>query len=225
MIVHIYLSDKCNLLTNSKFEGMTQPERYSESFLVKIRAGNLKAWTKLYNDFNVILFHKARQLTNNTEVALDIVAEIFATFWTIKEKFNTEFDIRAYMYVSCRNRAYDHLRDNTIENKHREGIVYNLYGPDPTTSPAENPAMAEIARLQIIKGVHDQINKLPGRQASVLKGYLQGKSTLSIAQELGISEQTVRNIKGMAVRKLRHFYSFKKLAQFVLFYSIQRWLN
>ncbi len=57
------------------------------------------------------LVYFAYRLTQNEEEAEDIVADCFAKLWEKREGFQTAENIKAYLYISCRNVCLTYLRD------------------------------------------------------------------------------------------------------------------
>lgn len=204
---------------------MARPKRYDQDFVQLIQCGNRNAWTKFYDDMSLLLFHRMRELTGNGEMARDIVAEVFTNFWLIKQNFNAQDDITAYLYVSCRNKAYDYLRSVNIDQRHSSAIAYHLYGAHPGQDPGENMEEVENVKYDILKTIYDKIEELPPRQNQILLMYLKGNNTRQIASQLQISEQTVRNLKSQAVISLKQMSVFKNIGLLlIILYRLFRML-
>src|SRR5690606_11976614 len=65
--------------------------------------------------------------------------------------------------------------------------------------------LTEIARTEMLKELHAAIAKLPEKAGRIVREtYLEGKSNQEVADEMGISLQTLRNQKSRALTILRN---------------------
>ena len=140
----------------------------------------------------------------DTDLAEDIVQECFTTLW---EKIGQGFPIsnrRAYLYMAVRNRSLDHLRRKGLPTESLK--PYDTYGIIEDDDAEERSAME--ARLWTA------IDSLPEKCRQVfLMSKRDGLRYEEIAEELGLSVNTVRNQISKALNVLKDgakkIYSFK----------------
>lgn len=141
----------------------------------------------------------------DTDLAEDIVQECFTTLW---EKIGQGFPIsnrRAYLYMAVRNRSLDHLRRKGLPTESLK--PYDTYGIIEDDDAEERSAME--ARLWTA------IDSLPEKCRQVfLMSKRDGLRYEEIAEELGLSVNTVRNQISKALKVLKD--GAKKIYSFIL---------
>ena len=130
----------------------------------------------------------------DTDLVEDVVQECFTTLWEKLEQGSQVANRRAYLYMTVRNRCLDHLR--------RKGIQTESLKPYDTEE-----------RSQIEAKLWTAIDSLPEKCRQVfLMSKRDGLKYEEIAQELGLSVNTVRNQISKALNVLKNgaikIYSF-----------------
>ena len=141
----------------------------------------------------------------DTDLAEDIVQESFTTLW---EKIGQGFPIinrRAYLYMTVRNRCLDHLRSKGFPTE-------SLRPHDSYGIIDENDAEE---RSVIEANLWTAIDSLPEKCRQVfLMSKRDGMKYEEIAQELGLSVNTVRNQISKALNTLKT--GVKKIYSFII---------
>ena len=88
-----------------------------EELIAGIRAGRERAFVQLHAEFYFPTVYFTNNLISNWQEAESIVAETYEKVWLLRRNFNTIADLRAFMYVTCRNSAYNYLRDTAQQQK------------------------------------------------------------------------------------------------------------
>ncbi len=141
----------------------------------------------------------------DTIICEDIVQDIFIKFWESRNTFFNIFSVKAFFYKSIRNSCLDYIKHQKVKDKY---IEYNKPVEESTQYFWE-----EVIRKEAYSIVYKEINKLPKMGKQVLLCALAGKNNEEIAQELGISVNTVKTHKSRAYQVLR-----KKLIGLTLFF-------
>ncbi len=152
---------------------------------------------ELFKMFYRPLVYYSTNLINDRQEAEDIVANTFMKLLHRRANFDNVRDIKAFLYVTTRNNCLDYLRSVIRhENSHRE-LFYLLEN-------REDAADEEMLKAKILQEVYLQIEKLPEQCQKVFKLiFIQGLNTKQIAEQMGISAQTVLNQKAKAIQILR----------------------
>lgn len=139
----------------------------------------------------------------NADSAEDVVQESFAALWEKLQEGVAISNRKAYLYMMVRNRCLDQLR--------RKGIPTESLKPYDTYGIIEDDDAQE--RSQTEARLWTAIDSLPEKCRQIfLMSKRDGLKYMEIADELGISENTVRNQISKALKILKDgvvkIYSF-----------------
>jgi len=157
---------------------------------------DIKPWWDAY--YKPLYFYCCR-VVGQQDVAEDIVEETFIKLYNARHHDNP----KAFLYVTCRNACYDHLRSIGIHRRIHEQI------PPPDQNEADDYNMMY---TEYITELHKRLPQLPLRCREVFEMYLKGFTTRQITNSLKISEQTARNQKTKAIGILQQLLGMKKPA-------------
>lgn len=130
----------------------------------------------------------------DADLVEDVVQECFATLWEKHQAGTAVANRRAYLYMTVRNRCLDHLR--------RKGIPTEQLKPYDTYGIIDDDDAQE--RSQTEAQLWTAIDSLPEKCREVfLMSKRDGMKYGEIAEELGISENTVRNQISKALKALK----------------------
>ena len=131
---------------------------------------------------------------NDPSTIEDIVQDCFASLWEKTKEGTVVTNRRSYLYMMVRNRCLDHLRKAGIETE--ELKPYDAYGIIDDDEAQQ--------RSQIEARLWTAIDSLPEKCREIfLMSKRDGLKYEEIAQELGISENTVRNQISKALKVLK----------------------
>lgn len=164
------------------------------------KSGKMDAFEKLYFENYTSLCRLAHRFVRDTDIARDIVQEIFIRYWKMQEG-NVIHEIpEAYLRRACINESLNYLKERDRRTK-REGAYAEdneeyagaAYQPDTSMMTQETAAT-----------IQDAIDNLPPvcRQTFLLSRY-EYKSYGEIAALLNISVNTVEKHIGKALSVLR----------------------
>jgi len=195
---------------------MTTPSQ-TESLLVgRIREGDENAWNDLIARYEGRLLAFVESRIGNRTAAEDVVQETFVGFVTSLPNYDRRRKLESYLFSIAAHKLTDHLR--------REGRRPTLsLTPEGASSsggwqpPANARAASSIVRSGERRGlersaleaaVAAQIEHFKRRgQWEKLKCvellFVRGRANKEVAEQLGISEQTVANYKFEFLAKLR----------------------
>ena len=164
------------------------------TLLIKAAKGDETAFSCLfYRHYQKILAFMIR-LTRSAEVAEDIVQDVFLKVWEKREALTEVDRFDAYLYVLCRNHAF-----NTLKR-----FAY------------ERAKMAEVESESMVEAFHDvssmtdyyqlldqAIEELPPQQQKVyLLSRRKRLKYKEIAQQMELSSETVKKYLKLATRSI-----------------------
>ena len=136
----------------------------------------------------------ALHYVGDVEIAEDIVQESFMTLWEKLEQGTSVVNMRAYLYMVVRNRCLDRLKKKGLEAESLK--PYDTYGIIDDDEAQE--------RSQVEARLWTAIDTLPDKCREVfIMSKRDGLKYEEIAEELGLSVNTVRNQVSKALKVLK----------------------
>lgn len=170
---------------------------HDENLMRSFRRGEEKAFTIIFDRHYKSLCYFANPITQDVQQAEDIVSECFFKLWTKRSDFQTIQNIKAFLYISCRNACVNHLR-----NLKRRSVAQELYLSQ--LELAEETILYQIIESEVLQALSEEIEALPAKCKEVFKMiYMENKKTDEIAVLLDVSVKTVRGHKARAIELLR----------------------
>ena len=127
--------------------------------------------------------------------AEDIVQQAFISLWQKMDQVEFRVSARSYLYKTVYNGSLDFLKHKKVaqrfENdisKNRTGLIHPLHGEEK----------------ELKKKIRDAIDELPGQCGKIfIMSRIEGLKYREIALALNLSENTVENQMGRALKLLR----------------------
>lgn len=167
--------------------------------LSKNKASESKVSLKsLFNEFYDRLVYFSFQLIKDKQQAEDIAQEAFIKYWNHKEDIAQEkCAIKNYLYSTVKNLSLNAVRHHKIV----ENYALKQQAAELTFDVS---VIDSIITAEVIAEIHLAIQSLPENYRLIsLKGFLDGKKNQEIADELGMSVNTVKKQKQRALQLLR----------------------
>ena len=145
--------------------------------VLKARRGDRRAFGELVRRHHARLIASARALVGDADAAEDLSQDSFVEAFSSLGKLEKPKNFRAWLFGIMRHKALNHLRTAGRE-------VTTEAVPEPSNPGPENPPETDL---------RDRLVDLPERHREVLAAkYLQDLSYAEIAEQLGITVNTVR---------------------------------
>jgi RNA polymerase sigma-70 factor (ECF subfamily) len=187
-------------------------EQLDRDTLLAFTEGVESGFNKVFETFYQEICRFTTKLISNRAEAQDITAETFVKLYKLHDRFATEANIRAFLYITARNNALNYL--NYAHTR-------KTYYKDFTESIADlllvdiddNPSQRALIEVGLIKEIYQAIEELPDRSKLVIKmSYFQGLDAEAIAHQLSITSATVRSQKRYALHLLRLRFADNQMA-------------
>lgn len=148
----------------------------------------------------------AYSYVNDEEAAKDIVHNAFLILWQNWDKLDLSRPLRPWLLTLCRNGALDYLKHLKVVSENERSLSEYL-------SYEENSEEYE----QRLQQVREKLEKLGERQREVLvKCFVEGKKYKEVAQELGISINSVKTHISRGLSRLRDELSNEMILLLIL---------
>jgi RNA polymerase sigma-70 factor (family 1) len=167
--------------------------------------GDRFAFTEIYNRYFELLYLHALKKLKDEQEAEDLIHDLFIALWERPPEVNFNVNLPAYLYRAVKNKvinalAHRHIKTNYLESL-QEYIDAGLYTTDE----------AVIVR-ELAEQIEKEVNRMPKKMREVFQ--LSRNSNLShkeIAEQLGISDKTVKKQVGNAIKILKDHINFMML--------------
>jgi RNA polymerase sigma-70 factor (ECF subfamily) len=168
----------------------------ASSYITEFKKGNIPAFGHFYDLFYIPLCFFAEQIILDRPAAEDVVTDVFIKLWEKRGSFNTEENIKAFLYISTKNACRNILKHRSYIKKHEELNKLPVF--------QEDWVLDKILFTEVYWALYNAIEKLPNQCQNVLKmSYLEQMKNQEIADKLNISINTVKTQKARAILLLR----------------------
>lgn len=179
---------------------MNKPEKTElKGGFAKTKAQEM-LFNELFRTYEHPLYTLALRLSKDDFVAKDIIQEVFLTLWTMREKLHEINNIEAYLFRITRFKVIKYLRKVSADDRLKEKIWIAL-------KDLEEDGDARIEAREFDSILILAIAQLPAKRKQVyLLKNTEGKTYKDIADEMKISQHTVKNHLSSASEAIRKFF-------------------
>ena len=182
---------------------MEQTNNSTETLLASFQAGNMAAFSQLYDLHINILFNYGLKLTIDKELLKDCIHDIFVKLYTKKDELGTIDNLKSYLFISLKNKLCDELRKRMYMSDTTAEEV-NAIAP----TDVEDDYMEEEQRqneFSLVKRLLDQLS--PRQREALTLYYIEEKKYEDICEIMNMNYQSVRNLMYRGLTKLRSLAS------------------
>jgi len=162
-----------------------------------LRQGDQLAYTEIYNRYHAALYIHVFNKLRLREESRDIVHDLFASLWNNHSEIRIKGKLSVYLYVSARYKIFDFIAHRETESRYmtslKNFVEQDSYITDHLVREKEFQAL-----------IDREIGALPAKMREIFE--LSRKQHLShkeIAEQLGLSEQTVKKQVNNSLKVLR----------------------
>ena len=173
-------------------------DNITQDLLTRLKNGDILAFDQIYTMYSHKLFSFVFNILKNESEVDDIVQEVFVKIWESRGKLVDYKLLNSYIFTIAYNNSIDLIRKRINNNKYLEHLKYSA-------SINLTPNIVSQIEFNELKNQVDKlIAKLPDRQKQVyLLHKEEGLTYPEIAEQLGISKNTVENHMVKALKYLR----------------------
>jgi RNA polymerase sigma factor (sigma-70 family) len=192
--------------------------------LEKFRNGNRQAFQAVFELLYKPVCELAFKVTGSYNDAEDICSEAFIKVYETKDRFESFQHIKAFLYTTAKRLSLNYLRNAEIHQRSHKEIAYL----SSNLSAWEQILDEEIIFNELLREIHleiDNLSRISTRYVQILQlTIFEKKKAEEIAQLLGISESTVRNLKAKAIKNLQIAFLKKGLLPTALVFELTHFI-
>lgn len=167
---------------------------HTDTLIVEqLKLGNEEAYRYIYAHHYALLCHIANDYVKDPFLAETIVGDTIFHLWEIRATLEISVSIRSYLVRAVRNRCINYINS---EHERREvsfsALLTDEISGDEVVLTDSHP-LGILLERELEEEIYRAIDKLPNECRRVFdKSRFEGKSYEEIAQDLGISINTVK---------------------------------
>jgi RNA polymerase sigma-70 factor (family 1) len=168
----------------------------SELFLRMATAGDESALWELHTHYFHRLFRFVYTLTGNKETTEEVVNDTFMGLWQKRHLLQNVSSPEVYIFICARNKALKQIKKETLY----ASLLDNLYDADCVIERTPHDILIS---SEIHRRINEAIAALPPQCKLIFS--LVKENNLKyreVAKLLGLSEKTIENQMGIALKKL-----------------------
>ena len=183
---------------------MTQPSTLNHSInpneatvIKKTSEGDHLAFRQIFDWYRDRLFGYSYRFTKSQTLAEEIVQEVFLKVWQNRETLDAGLPIKPYLYKITQNLVYNTLRKAAYDNRLKEQVFYRCHHTHYSTEDQVIYRDLETFKDRVIE-------RLPAKRQIIFRmSRSQGLSHEEIAEQLGISQHTVKDQIVKALKSIK----------------------
>lgn len=168
----------------------------------ELKSGNPDALRALFYEYYNSMYSYGSRLSNDNELIIDTIQDVFAYLWEYRKKHNNVIHIKAYIFKIFRNRIFKKKTKDKFLQKYSQDYYESMINFDISQ---EDIIIKEEDQKQKLKIINELFKELTVRQREILflKFYCDMTNT-EISHSLSIEIQSVSNLLN------RTFTAFRK---------------
>ena len=176
-----------------------------QTLIEGFREGKSTALKLLFESFYPSVCIFTRKYVRDADMAEDIAQDAFIELWNRKRQFNDLKAIKGFLYTVARNKSLNHIK---LHNIRQEILQKQLMGDEYFYELVQEE---ETYRL-----IHQSIDNLADQSRKIVLLSLEGFKNKEIAEQLGVSVNTIKTLKKNAYRELKEKLKDKVFVLFLL---------
>lgn len=169
--------------------------------LARLVNADYSAFDEIYEHHWSHLLQIAIKKVGDLDVAMDLVQDLFVDLWQRRHTINIHSGLRAYLISALYHKLFQHFRKKGVYEKHIQQysilLQDGLHDLFPIDCYEEN-------YTDVLVAIEQSVVEMPDRMRVVFNlKYQRSLSNHEIAEQLGISLQTVKNQLSKALNLVR----------------------
>lgn len=184
-----------------------------ETLMRAIKAGDEEALKSIFYEYFLPLFQNAYKYVKDEQIAEELTQDAFVNFWENRQQLTITTSVKNYLFVSVRNLCLNYLKSRYARQKSLFLDASEIDLVDETISENKDTELLQ-------KKIQLAIQKLPEKCRIIFElSRHHGLTYQEIAEELGITKETVKTQIKLALKKLQAFLGQHIEVLALLFYE------
>ena len=178
---------------------MEQTNNSTDTLLASFQAGNMAAFSQLYDLHINILFNYGLKLTIDKELLKDCIHDIFVKLYVKKDELGVIDNLKSYLFISLKNKLCDELRKRMYMSDTAVEEINVVSSTDVEDDYMEEEKTRN--NLLLVNNLMDQLS--PRQREALTLYYIEEKKYEDICEIMDMNYQSVRNLMHRGLTKLR----------------------
>ena len=171
---------------------------FDAQLCLELQEGKEKAFDRLFNQYNRLLYTIAYRFLKSGEEAEDAVQYTFMKLWEGRKKLDFQNGVRSLLYAIMKNYILNELR-------HKNLVYEKNYQLAQQAEEVSDEFLNDYEWQNLQEQLMIAINKLPSQKSIICMMKLKkGLTNQEIADRMHITVATVKSHYTQAVKMLRH---------------------
>ncbi|MES2275926.1 MAG: sigma-70 family RNA polymerase sigma factor [Bacteroidota bacterium] len=157
-----------------------------------------KSFAELFYGYHQGLGEYIFLITDSQEMVKEIIQNVFIKVWEVRATLPEIQNFKSWLFITTRNYTLNAIRANVREQRRNQEFQLQLIQEASGPSPDH-----DYEQLEPI--IEQAIAQLPPQQQRVFVLKQQGRKNTDIANELGISPQSVIKYQQIAIKAISRF--------------------
>lgn len=185
---------------------------YSDNALLELlKDQELNAFEEIYRRYWKRLYSMSYKRVQSREISEELVQDVFTSLWAARASVSIE-NLSAYLFTAVKYKVINHLAKEMSRRSYSKEQLATVHEDNST----EEAVLLDDLNNALEKAIH----KLPAKRQMIFKLHRQENLSMKqVASQLGISEKTVENQYGKAMKmlklNLKHFTFFSSASAFL----------
>ncbi len=181
---------------------MTLTDDGQKILIEKIRRGDSESFNEMYSHYFTNVYSFSYKFLKSKELAQECTQLTFIKVWERRVQLNSDLNFKSYLFTICKNCILKTIEKAARENKLKEMILRELKKDREESFNTDD----------LEKVAQEALDQLPPQRQIIFKlCKIEGQSYKEVANNLGISDGTVRDHIFKAVKAIRRYLSLRRV--------------
>ncbi len=165
--------------------------------ITNLTHGSVEAFNRIYNMYAKQLFAYTRQYIRSEEQSEEIVQDVFLNLWQMHSRISNTLSLKPLLFKIAKSRLIDAYRSRVNSPVFEDYVAYCESIQSLDCHPMEYDDF-----MQTLKKSMDSLPRNQKKIITLVK--LEGLSQIEVAEKMGLSLQTVRNLLSTGIKTLKN---------------------
>ena len=181
------------------------------SLFRNMQQGDVSALEYFFQEYADLLYYRALGYVHHSQVAEDVVQEVFIRFWDNRAKLDISVSVAAYLTRSVVNGCRNYLEHRSVRNRYEQ----EFQSENSEIDEGEEFDSEELESLR--KRLRAFVDSLPEKCREIfILACVEGLKYREVAERLDVSVNTVKTQVKSAYAKLRFDFDLKEREYIVI---------